>query len=63
MHSIDFAPVKERWKVGGKMAYWLFRRDERVGLAADLDATGQFRKKTILKQGNRNNFCILLSPS
>jgi 25S rRNA (adenine2142-N1)-methyltransferase len=60
MCSIGFAQVKERWKKGGKMAYWLFRKGESVSYAANLDVTGQFRKKTVLKQGNRNNFCILL---
>jgi|ERR1700722_7291402 len=54
LKHVGFAEVNERWKKGGKMAYWLFRKVEKG------DTGGEFRKKVVIKQGNRNNFCILL---
>ena len=58
MMTIGFAEIKVRWKKGGKMAYWLFRKDISSSRS---DATSEdFRRKTVHRQGNRNNFVILL---
>ncbi|EGN96162.1 hypothetical protein SERLA73DRAFT_185759, partial [Serpula lacrymans var. lacrymans S7.3] len=55
MTAIGFVQVKERWKKGGKMAYWLYTKGVRDEVAVD-----QFRKKEVCRQGNRNNFAIIL---
>ena len=55
MSAIGFVEVKRRWKASGKMAYWMYAK----GGGAIL-ATEAFKKKTVLKTGNRNNFSILL---
>ncbi|KAL0947317.1 hypothetical protein HGRIS_013436 [Hohenbuehelia grisea] len=54
MTTIGFAELKSKWKEGGKMAYWLYGKDE------PLPINGRFHKKQELRSGNRNNFCILL---
>ncbi|TFY83216.1 hypothetical protein EWM64_g797 [Hericium alpestre] len=56
MAAIGFIQLRERWKPGGKMAYWLYRK---TVPEANQDADC-FLKKNVLRQGNRNNFCILL---
>ncbi|KIY50545.1 hypothetical protein FISHEDRAFT_39083 [Fistulina hepatica ATCC 64428] len=59
MEVLGFVQVKTRCKQGGKMAYWLFRKK----LHSDSSAvTGNFdfRRKTVLRQGDRNNFAVLL---
>jgi len=55
MEAIGFIEVRDRWKVGRKMAYWLYRKGNPCGRPRKA-----FEKKSVLKQGNRNNFCILL---
>ncbi|KAF7983059.1 hypothetical protein HWV62_23955 [Athelia sp. TMB] len=55
MAAIGFVEVKQRWKKGGKMAYWLYQK----GPVAGRD-DAEYTKKTVLRQGNRNNFTILL---
>ena len=106
MRAIGFEQTRERWKVGGKMAYWLYRKPlavqsptlgagsdhprrrqqlgreqagpEREDELAKLDTlerstsaerrrtplvegrTLRFDKKVVLREGKRNNFCILL---
>lgn len=60
MSLIGFDIVKNRWKDGGKMAYWLFRKTPRC---RDLspNTLEPYEKKQELRQGkNRNNFAILL---
>lgn len=54
MAVIGFTEVNQRWKKNGKMAYWLYRKG-----TANEDNT-DFTKKVVLRQGNRNNFSILL---
>ena len=56
MNSIGFKQIYKRWKKGGKIAYWLY---EKVDDADDFKQRA-FQKKVILRQGNRNNFCITL---
>lgn len=58
MRAIGFAEIKVRWKKGGKMAYWLFRKD--MSLSRKDATSEEFRKKTVHRQGNRNNFVVLL---
>jgi 25S rRNA (adenine2142-N1)-methyltransferase len=59
MSAIGFNCVKERWKVGGRMGYWLYHKPEEVD--PERIQTAQFTKKTELRGGsNRNNFSILL---
>ncbi|KAJ7286028.1 putative methyltransferase-domain-containing protein [Mycena rebaudengoi] len=54
MDAIGFSQVKERWKAGGKMIYTLYRKQDTPNFI------DPFTKKTVLRQGNRNNFSILL---
>lgn len=56
MNAIGFKQIYERWKKGGKMAYWLYERDDNV----DALEQRKFQKKVILRQGDRNNFSIIL---
>ncbi|KAK0240479.1 nucleolus protein [Armillaria nabsnona] len=55
MRAVGFVEVKQRWKETGKMAYWLYTREHPVPATQDA-----FTKKSVLRQGNRNNFCVLL---
>ncbi|KAA1474831.1 nucleolus protein [Dentipellis sp. KUC8613] len=59
MEMIGFTQLQERWKPGGKMAYWLYRKAEPATLPRD----HRFLRKTVLRQGNRNNFAILLQST
>jgi 25S rRNA (adenine2142-N1)-methyltransferase len=55
MNSIGFEEIKDKWKKGSKMAYWLYRkRDKPPSFGV------QYDKKTVLRGGNRNNFVILV---
>lgn len=54
LQAIGFQEIKQRWKPTGKMAYWMYER------AGSIASTEAFLKKRVLKDGNRNNFCILL---
>ncbi|KAF8556895.1 hypothetical protein OG21DRAFT_1475757 [Imleria badia] len=56
MSTIGFMEVEKRWKQGRKMVYWLYRKMASDG-ALKVD---DFRKKRVCRQGQRNNFCILL---
>lgn len=58
MQALAYTEVKQRWKKGGKMAYWLYRKCE-PDLKFDDELT-PYTKKTVVKLGNRNNFSILL---
>lgn len=56
MKCVGFEKIKERWRVGGKMAYWLFRKVNSTGLEELA-----YERKSILRSGKtRNNFAILL---
>jgi len=55
MTVIGFIEVQIKWKKSGKMAYWLYKRSERGRERLD-----EFCKKSICRQGDRNNFAILL---
>ena len=57
MEHVGFVKIRERWKEGGKMGYWLFKKS-RDGIQGDKDVA--FGKKDVLREGKRNNFCILL---
>jgi len=57
MEALGFAQMKERWKTGGKMAYWLYRKQD---APPRLSVFESFSKKRVLRQGDRNNFSILL---
>ncbi|KAJ7236730.1 putative methyltransferase-domain-containing protein [Mycena haematopus] len=56
MNAIGFSEVKERWKVGGKMIYLFYQKRTQPAPGS----TDLFTKKVVLRQGDRNNFCILL---
>ncbi|KAI0683634.1 putative methyltransferase-domain-containing protein [Cytidiella melzeri] len=58
MTTLCYTEVKTRWKDGGKMAYWLYRKAEHV-FKPDSEFA-PYTKKTVIRQGNRNNFSILL---
>jgi len=59
MNTVGFSQVQERWKPGGKMAYWLYQRQAPPGSRAG----EEFSRKKVLRQGaKRNNFHIVLSP-
>ncbi|KAK7043754.1 25S rRNA (adenine2142-N1)-methyltransferase [Paramarasmius palmivorus] len=57
MDFIGFQELHVKWKKGGKMVYWLYRK-------RDCDASRvvpeRFTKKRALRQGDRNNFAILI---
>jgi len=58
MTAIGFVELKEQWKTGGKMSYWLYQK-----AASDLEGSvvaPSLQKKTVLRTGNRNNFSIIL---
>jgi len=55
MRHAGFDQVEERWKVDGKMAYWLYRKTEPAV------SSGLFDKKVVMRSGkHRNNFAITL---
>ncbi|EJF62440.1 nucleolus protein [Dichomitus squalens] len=59
MYAIGFEKLLSRWKDGGKMAYWLFRRS-RLSTSATYQKHALYEKKTVFRTGDRNNFVILL---
>jgi 25S rRNA (adenine2142-N1)-methyltransferase len=62
MNSIGFRMIKERWKPGGKVGYWLFEKEggQNVAQSKANESTPNFSKKVVLREGaRRNNFCIL----
>ncbi|KAG5645875.1 hypothetical protein DXG03_005022 [Asterophora parasitica] len=54
MKTIGFNELRDRWKEGRKMAYWLYQKGSPSGRSFE-----HFGRKTVLRQGNRNNFSIL----
>ncbi|KAF8589949.1 nucleolus protein [Ramaria rubella] len=59
MTTLGFAALKERWKPGGRMAYWLYQKVKDI--SPEAKSGGAFSKKVILREGkHRNNFTILL---
>lgn len=59
MECVGFDEVRTRWKDNGKMAYWLFRRTLRHP-STTYQERELYQKKTVFRQGDRNNFVILL---
>ncbi|KAI0078998.1 hypothetical protein K474DRAFT_1659699 [Panus rudis PR-1116 ss-1] len=59
MNHIGFEEIYSRWKEGGKMAYWLYKKRPSIPQTT-LNAVKPFTKKVVMRTGNRNNFCILL---
>ncbi|KAI0781194.1 putative methyltransferase-domain-containing protein [Trametes elegans] len=58
MATVGFDQVYSRWKEGGKIAYWLYRKVPAPNSGArDFSS---YQKKTVFRQGNRNNFAVLL---
>lgn len=57
MAVVGFELVKERWKNGGKVGYWLWAwREPRMGKVRK-----RFERKQVLEDGpKKNNFCITL---
>lgn len=55
MEASGFLELECKWRRDGKMAYWLYQKQ--VPTQARIE---NFQKKSVLHQGNRNNFCILL---
>lgn len=56
MKHVGFEKIKERWRAGGKMIYWLFRK---VDSTSSEDSA--YERKSILRSGKmRNNFAVLL---
>ncbi|KAI0256510.1 hypothetical protein BJV78DRAFT_1117288 [Lactifluus subvellereus] len=58
MDMIGFSQLEERWKPGGKMIYWLYQK--RPLQRAESRVDERFSRKKVLRQGDRNNFCVLL---
>ncbi|KAF9567631.1 hypothetical protein CPC08DRAFT_703161 [Agrocybe pediades] len=56
MESIGFVEVRERWRRNGKMGYWLYKT------TTPSRSQLPFQKKSVLRQGQRNNFSVLLQP-
>ncbi|KAL7283183.1 nucleolus protein [Trametes coccinea BRFM310] len=59
MAAVGFEQVYTRWREGGKMAYWLFRKVLPPASSTHKDHL-PYDKKTVFRQGNRNNFVVLL---
>ncbi|KAI0085453.1 nucleolus protein [Irpex rosettiformis] len=59
MTTLSYTEVKKRWKEGGKMAYWLYQKTESDKDKPDSEFA-PYRKKAVVRSGNRNNFSILL---
>lgn len=60
MAVVGFELIKDHWKNGGKVGYWLWawREPRRDGIRK------RFEKKQITEDGpKKNNFCILLPPA
>ncbi len=58
MSAVGFSQLKERWKPGGKMIYWLY---EKQAPPPEKRVVEHFSRKKVLRLGrNRNNFCIVL---
>ncbi|KIK65513.1 hypothetical protein GYMLUDRAFT_357695 [Collybiopsis luxurians FD-317 M1] len=57
MMCLGFTEVQNHWRKGGKMVYYLFQKKTSGRLPS---VPEQFIKKRILRQGDRNNFSILL---
>lgn len=56
MEHVGFEKIKERWRAGGRMGYWLFRKVNPTGLEKST-----YERKSVLRSGKtRNNFTILL---
>jgi len=56
MKCVGFEKIKERWKIGGKMGYWLFRKVNPTSLGESA-----YGRKSVLRSGKtKNNFAILL---
>lgn len=56
MRYAGFDKIKERWRVGGKMGYWLFRKINPAG-----GEGSAYKHKSVLRTGRmKNNFAILL---
>ena len=57
MKRVGFEKIKERWRVGGKMGYWLFRKVDPISS----EEGSPYERKSVLRSGKmRNNFAILL---
>lgn len=56
MNAIGFQRLEERWKPGGKMMYWLYQKK-----TPQKGCFGERFSKKVLRQGNRNNFHILVT--
>ncbi|KAI0747872.1 nucleolus protein [Daedaleopsis nitida] len=59
MKFVGFDQIRTHWKDGGKMAYWLFRQTLRP-ISTTYQEHELYQKKAVFRQGNRNNFLILL---
>ncbi|OWZ75868.1 nucleolar protein [Cryptococcus neoformans Tu401-1] len=58
MEAIGFILVKERWKTGGKVGYWLWRWKDKGGFGKEL---GLLQRKILQQSGAKmNNFAIVL---
>ncbi|KAF8163119.1 putative methyltransferase-domain-containing protein [Crassisporium funariophilum] len=56
MESLGFKQLQERWRTGGKMGYWLYQKKD------VLTTAHAFSKKIVLRDGQRNNFAIIVNP-
>ncbi|KAK1229086.1 25S rRNA (adenine2142-N1)-methyltransferase [Marasmius sp. AFHP31] len=58
MNFIGFEEIHTKWKAGGKMVYWLYRKSSAT--PSETSTPDKFKKKSVLRTGNRNNFAVLL---
>ncbi|KAG9318141.1 nucleolus protein, partial [Chiua virens] len=54
MGAVGFVEVARRWREGGKICYWLYKKVHGRG------GSEEFRRKRVCREGRRNNFCIVL---
>ncbi|KAF5372927.1 hypothetical protein D9758_001744 [Tetrapyrgos nigripes] len=62
MTFLGFEEIEQKWRKGGKMVYFLFRKlvDSERRQESSSKVPGHLSKKVVKRQGNRNNFAILL---
>ncbi|TFK25051.1 nucleolus protein [Coprinopsis marcescibilis] len=58
MTCVGFVQIQEKWREGGKMIYYLYRKGPPD--ITNVPGLSKFGRKEVLRRGNRNNFAILL---
>jgi len=60
MAFLGFEEIQQNWKKGGKMVYLLYQKPRMDQATEKRQVPTHLTKKVVIRQGNRNNFAILL---